>query len=173
MNRKDKVALVQELQENISKASAIFLANYQGLTYPELSEIRNSIKEKDCDFRVVKNRLFMRALAANNVEGLDEFMTQPTVCALVYGEPTAIAKEFKKYEKELKYFEIKAGYLDGKPLTKENIVALADIPSREELLAKMLGSISAPTRDFVSLLANIPRSFVNVLNAIKDKKDNE
>lgn len=172
MDRTGKEALVQELQEDLSKASAIFLANYKGLTYPELSGIRNSIKEQDCDFRVVKNRLFKIALESNKIEGLDEFLVQPTVCAFVYGEPTAIAKEFKKNVKELKHFEIKAGYMDGQLLTKEQIEVLADIPSRDELLAKMLSSISAPTRNFVSLLANIPRSFVNVLNAIKDKKDN-
>lgn len=172
MNRSQKEALVQELQENISKASAVFLANYKGLTYPELSGIRNSIKEQDCEFRVVKNRLLKRALDANNIEGLDEFLVQPTVCAIVYGEPTAIAKEFKKNAKELEFFQIKAGHMDGSLLTQEDVVTLADIPSRDELLAKMLGSISAPTKDFVSLLANIPRSFVNVLNAIKDQKEN-
>ncbi len=172
MKRTDKEKLVQDLQERVSKASAIFLANYQGMTYFELSEVRNAIKGQGSDFRVVKNRIFMRVLNANNIN-LDEALTQPTACALVYGEPTAIAKEFKKFAKEYKHFEIKAGYLDGTLLTKEEVASLADIPSKEELLAKALGSISAPTKNFVSLLANIPRSFVNVLNAIKDKKENE
>ncbi|MBC7195679.1 MAG: 50S ribosomal protein L10, partial [Deferribacterales bacterium] len=76
------------------------------------------------------------------------------------------------YAKDYKNFDIKAGYFEGTALSKEDVIALADLPSREELLAKMLGSMSAPTRNFVSLLANIPRSLLNVLNAIKDKKEN-
>ena len=172
MRKKDKIALVDDLSERVSKAKAVYLANYKGLTYFELNSVRQALKEQGNDFRVVKNRLLKIALKKNDIEGLDELLVDQTAVALVYDEPTTAAKEFKKFDKELKNFEIKGGYLDGQVLSKDDVVALADIPSREELLAKMLGSMSAPLSNFVSLLANIPRSLLNVLNAIKDKKEN-
>ncbi|BAI81236.1 50S ribosomal protein L10 [Deferribacter desulfuricans SSM1] len=172
MKKQDKIALVGDLTEKISKANALYLANYKGLTYHELNNIRQALKEMGNDFRVVKNRLLKIALKNNNIENLDEILVDQTAIAIVFDEPTTAAKEFKKFNKEYKNFEIKGGYLDGQALSKEDVIALADIPSREELLARMLGSMSAPARNFVSLLANIPRSLLNVLNAIKEKKEN-
>lgn len=172
MKKSDKEKLIQELTEKTSEMSALFLVSYKGMTYTELSNVRNSIKSSGHDFRVVKNRLLKLALKNNNIEGLDEYLVEPTACAIVFGDPASVAKEFKKFAKDYKNFDIKAGYFEGTALSKEDVIALADLPSREELLAKMLGSMSAPARNFVSLLANIPRSLLNVLNAIKDKKEN-
>jgi large subunit ribosomal protein L10 len=172
LKKSDKELLVQELTEKISKMSALFLASYKGMTYEELSNVRNSIKSDGDDFRVVKNRLLKIALQNNNIEGLDEYLVEPTACAIVFGDPASVAKKFKKFAKDFKQFDIKAGFFENTPLAKEDVIALADLPSREELLAKMLGSLTAPARNFVSLLANIPRSLLNVLNAIKEKKEN-
>lgn len=172
LKKSEKGNLVQELTEKTSRMSAIFLASYKGMTYTDLSSVRNSIKSGGNDFRVVKNRLLKLALRNNGIEGLDEYLVEPTACAIVFGEPTAVAKEFKKFAKDYKFFDVKAGYFEGSVLSKDDVIAFADIPSREELLARMLGSISAPTRNFVSLLANIPRSLLNVLSALKDKKEN-
>lgn len=172
MKKSDKELLVQELTEKISKMSALFLASYKGMTYEELSNVRNSIKSDGDDFRVVKNRLLKIALQNNSIEGLDEYLVEPTACAIVFGDPASVAKKFKKFAKDFKQFDIKAGFFENTPLAKEDVIALADLPSREELLAKMLGSLTAPARNFVSLLANIPRSLLNVLNAIKEKKEN-
>jgi large subunit ribosomal protein L10 len=151
--------------------SALFLASYKGMTYEELSNVRNSIKSNGDDFRVVKNRLLKIALRNNNIEGLDEYLTEPTACAIVFGDPASVAKDLKKFSKDFKKFDIKGGLLENSPLTKEDVIAFADLPSREELLSKMLGSLTAPARNFVSLLANIPRSLLNVLNAIKENKE--
>ncbi|MGA1846787.1 50S ribosomal protein L10 [Deferribacter abyssi] len=172
LKKSDKIALVNDLTEKVSKANALYLANYKGLNYNELNSIRQALKGQGNDFRVVKNRLLRIALKNNKIENLDALLVDQTAVAIVFDEPTTAAKEFKKFDKEFKSFEIKGGYLDGKVLSKEEVIALADIPSREELLAKMLGSMSAPARNFVSLLANIPRSLLNVLNAIKEKKEN-
>ncbi|MCX8084904.1 MAG: 50S ribosomal protein L10 [Calditerrivibrio sp.] len=172
MKKNDKKLLVESLKAKIEKANAIFLADYKGCTFPELTAIRSAIKSTGNDFRVVKNRLLKKALNGNNITALDGDLKDQTTCTIVYGEPTVVAKMLKKFSKDFKKFEIRCGYFEGQRLTKEDVIALADLPSREELLARMLGSMGAPVRNFVSLLANVPRSLLNVLNAIKDKKNN-
>ena len=171
MKRSDKEQLVEELSTEISEASAIFLTDFKGLNFPQMENVRSTIKSLDSNFKVVKNRLLKLALEKQEIEGLHEHLVQPTACAIVKGEPTAVAKEFKKFAKEYDAFDIKGGYFEGAVLSDQDIIALADIPSREELLSKMLGSMTAPARNFVSLLANVPRSFLNVLNAVKDQKE--
>lgn len=172
MNKTDKKELVLALSEQVKSADALFLANYKGLTFPQITAIRVAVKAQGSDFKVVKNTLLKIALHNNEIVALDEYLKEPTTVAIVKGDVAAIAKEFKKYAKSYDKFEIKAGYLDGNALTANDVNTLADLPSREELLAKMLGSMNAPVVNFVSLLANIPRSLLNVLNAVKDKKQN-
>lgn len=172
MNKTDKKELVSALSEEIKSADALFLANYKGLTFPQITAVRAAIKAQGSDFKVVKNTLLKIALHNNEIEALDEFLKEPTTIAIIKGDVAAAAKEFKKFAKNYDKFVIKAGYLEGSALTAKDVNILADLPSREELLSKMLGSINAPVVNFVSLLANIPRSLLNVLNAVKDKKQN-
>lgn len=171
MKKSDKELLVEGLKAKIAKANAIFLADYKGCTFPELTAIRSAIKSTGNDFRVVKNRLLKIALNGNNITALDNDLKEQTTCTIVFGEPTEAAKLLKKFSKDFKKFEIRCGYFEGQRLSKDDVIALADLPSREELLGRMLGSLNAPVRNFVSLLANVPRSLLNVLNAIKDKKN--
>lgn len=172
MKKTDKKELVSALSEEIKSADALFLANYKGLTFPQLTAVRASLKAQGSDFKVVKNTLLKIALHNNDITALDDHMKEPTAAAIVTGDVAAAAKEFKKFAKTYDKFVIKCGYLDGNALTANDVNTLADLPSREELLAKMLGSMNAPVVNFVSLLANIPRSLLNVLNAVKDKKQN-
>jgi len=172
VKKSDKEQLVADLTAQIKESDALFLTNYKGLTFPQLTAVRSEIKSNGSDFKVVKNTLLKIALNNNDISVMDEYLVEPTSCAIVKGDVAAAAKTIKKYAKEFDKFEIKAGYLDGNALTANDVNILADLPSREELLAKMLGSINAPVVNFVSLLANIPRSLVNVLTAVKDKKEN-
>jgi large subunit ribosomal protein L10 len=172
VKKADKQQLVVNLTEQIKESDALFLTNFKGLTFPEITEVRTSVKAQGSDFKVVKNTLLKIALNNNEITDLDEYLKEPTSCAIVKGDVAAVAKEIKKYSKEFDKFEIKAGYLDGNTLTADDVNVLADLPSRDELLAKMLGSINAPVTNFVSLMANIPRSLLNVLTAVKDNKEN-
>ncbi|MBW2520659.1 MAG: 50S ribosomal protein L10, partial [Deltaproteobacteria bacterium] len=106
-----------------------------------------------------------------DAECLDEFLVGPTAIAFAKEDPVAPAKALVEFAKSHEAFELKAGVLDGKLLSPADIKALSDLPSREELLAKMLGSMSAPASNFVGVLAAIPRSMVQVLSAIKDQKE--
>lgn len=166
----DKIKLVEELTAEIKECDALFLTDFKGLMFPQQDKVRRAIKASGNDFRVVKNTLLKKALNALDIHALDADLAGPTAVALVKGDVAAAAKELKNFSKEFDKFEIKAGYFDGVRLSKEDVITFADLPSREELLGRMLGSMNAPVTNFVSLLANIPRSFLNVLNAVKDKK---
>lgn len=172
VKKADKAQLVADLTAQIKESDALFLTNYKGLTYVQQTAVRSEIKELGSDFKVVKNTLLKIALNNNEIDSMDSYLIEPTACAVVSGDVAAIAKIIKKYTKEFDKFEVKAGFLDGSVLTANDVNVLADLPSREELLAKMLGSMNAPVSNFVSLLANIPRSLLNVLTAVKDKKEN-
>lgn len=170
MTRQEKKQYVIELTEQIKTSDALFLANYKGLTFPQLTSVRTAVKGKDSDFKVVKNTLVKIALHNNGIECLDEVLKLCTACAIVKGDAASIAKDLKKYAKDYDKFEIKGGYLNGKPLTAEDVNKLAELPSREVLLGRVLATMNAPASNFVSLLSNVPRGFLNVLNAIKDQK---
>jgi large subunit ribosomal protein L10 len=172
VKKADKQQLVADLTAQIKESDALFLTNYKGLTYVQQTAIRTKIKESGSDFKVVKNTLLKIALNNNEISSMDSYLVEPTACAIVTGDVAAVAKVIKKYAKDFDKFQIKAGFLDGNALTANDVNVLADLPSRDELLAKMLGSMNAPVSNFVSLLANIPRSLLNVLTAVKDKKDN-
>lgn len=172
MKKIDKEQLVAELTAQVKEADALFLTNYKGLTFPQITEVRSAVKSQGSDFKVVKNTLLKIALNNNEIDSMDSYLVEPTSCAIVTGDVAAVAKEMKKYAKQFDKFEIKAGYLDGNVLSANDVNVLADLPSRDELLAQMLRTMNGPVTNLATLLANIPRGLVNVLSALKDKKEN-
>ena len=171
MNKKSKEALVKEFAEKLKVAKAAFLADYRGLSVEQANALRRKLQGVGVEYRVVKNTLLRLAAKDTGVACLDEFLVGPTAIALVNNDPVAPAKALVEFAKQNSIFELKAGMLDGKLLAVDEIKALAELPSREELLAKMLGSMSAPATNFVGVLAAVPRSFVRALAAIKDQKE--
>ena len=171
MNKQSKEALVAEFAEKLKVVKAAFLADYRGLNVEQANALRRKLQSVGVEYRVVKNILLRLAAKDTGVACLDEHLAGPNAIALVTGDPVAPAKALVEFAKQNNVFELKAGMLDGKLLAAADIKALAELPSREELLAKMLGSLSAPATNFVGVLAAVPRSFVQVLAAIKDQKD--
>ena len=176
MRKEQKIELVNIITAEIKESAGVIITNYKGLTFDQMDEIRRSFKEAGNDYRVIKNTLLKKALNADNITEIDYTLVEPTALVVVKEDFAAAAKLAKKYAKDAamsKFFAIKGGYFDGMALDQSGIEKLADLPSREELLAKALGSMNAPITNFVSVLANIPRGLVNVLNALKTKKENE
>jgi len=171
LNKQSKEALVAEFAEKLKETKAAFLADYRGLDVDQANDLRNKLREVGVEYRVVKNTLLRLASKGTDAACLDEFLNGPTAIALVDDDPVAPAKALVEFAKKNEVFELKAGMLDGKLLDINSIKALSDLPSREQLLAKMLGSMSAPATNFVGVMAAIPRSFVQVLAAIKDQKE--
>jgi len=170
LNKTSKEQLVSELAAKLKEAKASFLADYRGLNVDQVNDLRGKLREAGVEYRVVKNTLLK--LAAKDTESacLEEHLQGPTAIAIAGDDPVAPAKILSDYAKANDKFEIKVGALNGQLLTLDDIKALADLPSREVLLAKLLGSINAPVSNFVGVLAAVPRSLVQVLSAIQDKK---
>ena len=171
MNKETKETVVAELAQKLQEVKAAFLADYRGLDVEQANDLRNKLRDVGVDYRVIKNTLLRIASQGTDAACFDEFLTGPTAIALVKDDPVAPAKALVDFAKKYEVFELKAGMLDGKLIDVNAIKALSDLPSREELIAKMLGSMSAPATNFVGVLAAVPRSLVQVLSAIKDQKE--
>lgn len=172
-SRKQKEAQVASLKKKLEEQKAAVFAGYQGLTVPEFQELRARLREEGGQFNVVKNSLF--ALAAKEA-GLEQEVPDlaeagPMAMATCVEEETAAARVLYKFAKEHDALKIEAGLLENKALTKEEVEALAKLPSREELIAKTVGTIAAPLSSFVGVLAANLRNVVGVFAAIRDQKE--
>ena len=172
MNKDSKQQIVTELHDKLQQAKAVFLADFRGMNVEQATTLRNELRKAEVEYKVVKNTLLELASQDTDKVALTPHYKGPTAIALTYTDPVAAAKVLSKFAKEQQAaFKLKAGVLSGKAISVADIQALADLPSREVLLAKMLGSLNAPATNFVGVLAAIPGSFVRVLNAIKLQKE--
>jgi large subunit ribosomal protein L10 len=170
VNKESKGNVVSELSELLNSSKATFLADYRGMDVEAVNKLRGELRLLGVDYRVAKNTLLRIAAKGTGAECLEPHLQGPTAVAFAHGDIAAPAKVLAELAKVSKFFELKGGVMDGKPLSVEDIKALADLPSREVLLAKVLGSISAPATNFVGVLAAVPRSLVQVLAAIQEQK---
>jgi len=170
VNKETKGKVVSELSELLKSSKATFLADYRGMDVEAVNKLRGELRPLGVDYRVAKNTLMKRAAKGTDAECLNEHLQGPTAVAFAKEDPVAPAKVLAEMAKASKVFELKGGILDGKLLSNDDIMALAELPSREVLLAKVLGSINAPASNFVGVLAAVPRSLVQVLAAIQDQK---
>lgn len=171
MDKTSKEQLVVELTEKLGSAKAVFLTDYRGIDVEAANALRGELHKVNVEYRVVKNTFLKLAIKGTDNECLSEYLNGPTSMTIALEDPVAPAKALSDFAKANKAFELKCGVLDGQLLSVTDIVALADLPSREVLLAKVLGSISAPATNFVGVLAAMPRSLVQVLGAIKEQKE--
>ena len=173
MNKQNKQQVVTEVHEKLAKAKAVFLADFRGMTVEKATTLRNDLRLAAVEYKVVKNTLLEIASADTDAAALVSHFTGPTAIAITYTDPVAAAKVLAKYAKEQQAaFRLKAGLLSGKMISVAEIQALAELPSREVLIAKMLGSMNAPATNFVGVLAAVPGSFVRALDAIRQQKQN-
>jgi len=170
VNKQDKQTIVEELHAAWSESTAGVVAQYRGLTVSEMGELRANLHKSGVSLQVVKNTLARRAAEDTGFKAAEELFTGPV--AIAYGtDPVGMAKAMADFAKEHKALEIRGGVLDGQAVDAAGIKALASLPSREVLLAKMLGSMQSPISGFVRTLNEIPGSFVRVLAAVRDQKD--
>ncbi|CAG0935123.1 50S ribosomal protein L10 [Geobacter sp.] len=172
MNRQTKQQQVAELHDKLKRAKAVFLADFRGMNVEQATMLRNELRAAAIEYKVAKNTLLELASKETDKESLSPHYAGPTAIAFSYDDPVAAAKVLSKFAKtQANTFKLKAGVLSGKPITVSDIQALADLPSREVLIAKLLGTINAPVANFVGVLAAVPGSFVRALNAIKVQKE--
>ena len=165
----DKAAAVADIVERFQGSTAAVVTEYRGLTVANISELRRSLGDS-ATYRVAKNTLVKRAAAEAGIEGLDELFVGPTAIAFVNGEAVDAAKAIKKFAKENKALVIKGGYMDGKALSVAEIEKIADLESREVLLAKLAGAMKGNLAKAAGLF-NAPASQVaRLAAALQEKK---
>jgi large subunit ribosomal protein L10 len=172
MARPDKVAAVEEITERFRGATASVITEYRGLTVAQLSELRRALGDS-ASYRIAKNTLVKRAAAEAGVTGMDDLLVGPTAIAFVTGEPVDAAKTLRDFAREHKSLVIKGGMMDGRPLSTEEVNRLADLESREVLLAKLAGAMKGNLAKAAGLF-NAPASQVaRLAQALADKKASE
>lgn len=167
-----KKAIVTEMVDKLKNATAGVLVDYKGITVADDTALRIKFREAGVDYAVVKNTL--TRFAANQVgfEGLDPVLNGTTALAVSFTDPVAPAKVIAEFAKGKENFKIKAGFVDGKIISVNEVKALAELPSKEVLISKVLGGLNAPISGFVNVLNGNIRGLVVALNAIAEKKSN-
>lgn len=167
-----KAAVVEEMKEKLQSAQGAVLVGFTGLTVADVTKLRRKFREGGVEYKVIKNTLTRIAADELGYEGLDPVLEGPTATAYSTEDAVAPAKILKEFMKETKTeaIAIKAGIADGQVIDVAAVQALADLPSREELLAKLLGSMQAPISGFVNVCQGTIRNAVYVLEAVRAKK---
>ena len=169
MVRPDKVAAVEEITERFKGCTASVITEYRGLSVAQISELRQALGDS-ANYRVAKNTLVKRAAAEAGVQGLDSLLVGPTAIAFITGEPVDAAKALRNFAKTNKELVIKGGFMDGRPLSTTEVDQLADLESREVLLAKLAGAMKGNLAKAAGLF-NAPASQVaRLVQALVDKR---
>ena len=171
MDRRTKEQVVSELQEKLKKANLGILTSFNAMNVLKMEALRNALRKNDAELKVVKNTLLGIASRETGFSVLADHFKYPVAVVLSYKDPVAPTKALIEFAKKNPELEVKVGVLDGKMLTKAELTALAELPSREVLLGKLLSVIAAVPTSLVTVLSAVPRNFVQVLNAYCDKKE--
>jgi large subunit ribosomal protein L10 len=168
--RPDKVATVDEVKARIKTTSTAVVTEYRGMTVAQISSLRRQLRSIGADYKVFKNTLVLRAISGTSVEPIGELLSGPTAIAFVDGDVSAVAKTLRDFAKETPTLKLRGGVINGKSLTLADLSALADLPSREVMLAQFAGLLASPLRTLAGLLKAIPQNFAYGLSALLDSK---
>ena len=169
LNLEEKKAVVAEVTEQVAAAQAVVVAEYRGITVENMTKLRAEARKSGVYLRVLKNTLVRRAFADTPFAGLSDQLVGP----LAYGiskDPVAAAKVMHEFAKTNDKFIVKAGAMPNFIMSPKDVGNLASMPSREELLSKLLGTMQAPVTQFVRTLNEVPTKFVRGLAAVRDKQ---
>ena len=163
MRRQQKEQVVGELRDALSRVEAVLITEFKGVDVPSMVELRRELRATGAHYRVVKNTLVRRAIEGTDLAFLEEHLRGPTALAWTDTDPVAVAKVLKKFSKDHEGLRVRAGSLQGKPLTPEQVEALASLPGLDELRSMFLSVLMGPARKLVTLLGQAQRNFLLVL----------
>lgn len=169
--RVEKVAVVDEITAKLEAADAVFVAEYRGLSVGQLAALRRQLRAGGGEFKVYKNTLARFAAERAGVASLSELLSGPTAITFVSGDPAAVAKALRDASKATPLLVLKGGVMAGKALRAIDIESLAELPSREVLLAQFAGALQAPLVKTAGLLQALPRNLAYGLKALIDQKE--
>ena len=168
-----KKTVVADIKDKISRAQSIVLVDYRGLTVEEVTDLRNQFRKAGVAYKVLKNTYIKRAVDELNVTGLDEHLNGPTAVAFGVTDPAAPAKILKEFIADKKKMTVKCGIVDKQVIDVKGVEALAELPPKEVLIAKLMGSLNSPISGFVGVLSGVLRSFVYAVEAVRKQKAGE
>lgn len=164
---------IQEMSEIIAKSKVAIVTDYRGLTVAEITDLRRQLQKEGADYAVVKNTLAKIAVKDTPYDGLTEFLQGPSAVVFGFEDQVAPAKVLTQYIKKAKKVELKGGVIDGKVLSLEEVKKLAELPSKEELYAKMLGSINSPASGIVNVVNGVARALVIAMEEVRKQKESK
>ena len=173
MNLEEKATIVADLNESFNKAKFTVVADYCGLKVTQLQQIRIELKKCDAEIKIAKNTLLRRAVTETGNACLIDDFAGTTAIIMSYSDPVNPAKVIAKFADENDKFKIRSASLEGEKITKENVVALSKLPSREILLSQLLSVMNAVPTGLVRVLSGVPRTFLYALRAVEEQKGQE
>jgi len=173
ISRQEKEELLQELKGKMEASQLIILAEYKGLNVEAMTKLRRKLRGVGSEIKVAKNTITKLAAQEAGLEDLNTYLEGPVALTFGFDDPVAPAKAMNDFAKEYKLLDIKAGILEGRIVDPQAIKALAELPSREVLLAKVLGGMQTPMYGFAGALQGLLRNLVYVLDAVREKKAEE
>ena len=172
INKAKKDEVLKDLEQRFAESKVSIFADYRGLKVSDATKLRRQLKEAGCELKIAKNTLTLLATKKIGVEGAEEYLNGPV--AIAFGkDPVAPAKVLSSFIREYKLMEIKAGILDGQLIDAAGVKSLADLPSREVLLARALGGMQSPMYGFAGALQGLLRNFVYALEGVRQQRAGE
>ena len=169
MDKEQKTAVVKELADQLKDAQAIFAVDYRGISVPQAAELRSGLRDADARFRVVKNRLTLRAADEAGTEVLKEYLEGPTALTFVKGDAALAAKTLFRLGSEWELLTFKGGLMDGESLDPDSFVAIARLPGREQLNAQFAGVVASPLTGLVRGLGSMVQGLALQLGQIAEQ----
>lgn len=171
ISRERKEKLVAEYKDQLDSSQGVVFAHYSGLTVQQMEELRGETREREGNVYVVKNTLLQRVLNDGDIEVPDELLTGPTLVAFCHQDTPPLAKVFKTFAGDIEEaeFTIRGALVEGRFYTAEEASTLAELPTRDELFAKVLATINAPATQTAGVVASGVRQIINVVQAYVDK----
>jgi large subunit ribosomal protein L10 len=171
LTRNQKQELVDRYEGGLAKAPHAFLISYQGIKVNDVTELRARVRESGGSYEVVKNTLALRALEGKPLGALADTFQGALAVVYTEGDPVAVAKTLTEFAKTVPQVVFRGGVVEGRPIAANEVEQIAKLPSRQELIAKLLFLLQSPITRFVRTLAAVPRDFVVVLDQVSKKKE--
>lgn len=170
MNRSEKAAIIEQIRSRAATASIAVVTDFKGMSVEELTRLRVALRNSGGEYHVVKNTLARIALSDTTHASIKDDFKDNCAIALGFDDPVAVAKALTEFAKTSKLLQVRHGSLEGKNLSAAQVAALAALPSKEQLLGQVLGTMNAVPTNFVSLMANMIRPLLYALKALEEKK---
>jgi large subunit ribosomal protein L10 len=169
LNRDQKAAVIDEVAAQITESEAVFAVDYRGISVPQAAQLRVTLREADASFRIVKNTLSERAADKAGAEGLKELLDGPTAMTFVRGDAAAAAKALRDFHRATQLLVFKGGWMNGAPLTGDEIQAIAQLPSRDVLYGRLVGMVASPLTGLATSLNGLVGGLARQLSQIAEQ----